>query len=144
MNIKVKKVDKKAKLPQRFSSGAAGYDLFARIDKSIFIEPNKVQLVSTGLAMEIEKGYEVQIRPRSGLALKHQIGILNSPGTIDSDYRGEVKIILFNFGSEPFEITDEMRVAQMVVAKYEVANIELVTDLSESERGDGGFGHSGK
>lgn len=99
-------------------------------------------MVPTGLAIAIETGYEVQIRPRSGLALKNQIGVLNSPGTIDPDYRGEVKIILFNFGTEPFEITHGMRIAQMVVAKYENPAWEVVESLTDTVRGVGGFGHT--
>ncbi|MFA7058115.1 MAG: dUTP diphosphatase [Candidatus Cloacimonadales bacterium] len=142
MKIEVKKLDKTAELPQKFSEHAAGYDVRACLKEPLIIEPNKVILVPTGLAIAIETGYEVQIRPRSGLALKSQIGVLNSPGTIDPDYRGEVKIILFNFGTEPFEITHGMRIAQMVVAKYENPEWEVVESLSDTVRGVGGFGHT--
>lgn len=142
MKIEVKKLNAEAELPQKFSEHAAGYDVRACIEKSMIIEPNKLVLVPTGLSLAIETGYEVQIRPRSGLALKNNIGVLNSPGTIDSDYRGEVKIILFNFGSEPFEVTNGMRIAQMVVAKYENPDWVVVNNLSETVRGIGGFGHT--
>lgn len=142
MKIEVKKLDEAAELPQRFSEHAAGYDIRACIKEPMIIEPNKLVLVPTGLSIAIETGYEVQIRPRSGLALKNQIGVLNSPGTIDSDYRGEVKVILFNFGSEPFEITNGMRIAQMVVAKYESPDWVIVDKLSDTVRGIGGFGHT--
>lgn len=142
MKIEVKKLDEAAELPQKFSEHAAGYDIRACIKEPMIIEPNKLVLVPTGLSIAIETGYEVQIRPRSGLALKNQIGVLNSPGTIDSDYRGEVKVILFNFGSESFEITNGMRIAQMVVAKYESPDWVVVDNLSDTVRGIGGFGHT--
>ena len=105
--------------------------------------PKETKLIGTGLFFEIPNGLEVQIRPRSGLAVKNLITVLNSPGTIDADYRGEVKVILINHGLEMFEIEDKMRIAQMVVSKYEEVNFELVSDLSESERGSGGFGSTG-
>lgn len=142
MKIEVKKLDEAAELPQKFSEHAAGYDIRACIKEPMIIEPNKLVLVPTGLSIAIETGYEVQIRPRSGLALKNQIGVLNSPGTIDSDYRGEVKVILFNFGLESFEITNGMRIAQMVVAKYESPDWVVVDNLSDTVRGIGGFGHT--
>lgn len=142
MKIQVKKLNSQAELPKRYSDHAAGYDVCACLNQALVVEPNTVVLVPTGLAIAIEPGYEVQVRPRSGLALKHQIGVLNSPGTIDPDYRGEVKVILFNFGKEDFIITHGMRIAQLVISKYESPEWETVDDLSETVRGQGGFGHT--
>ena len=121
---------------------SSGFDLYADGDE-IIIQPKDVALVSTGISLEIPPGYEAQVRPRSGLAIKHKIGILNSPGTIDADYRGEVKVILFNFGKEPFVVTRDMRIAQMVIARVE--HVELIESnfLEKTERNDGGFGHTG-
>ena len=109
----------------------------------VSILPKETKLIGTGLFFEIPNGLEVQIRPRSGLAVKNFITVLNSPGTIDADYRGEIKVILINHGSKMFEIEDKMRIAQMVVSKYEKVNFELVSHLNESERGSGGFGSTG-
>ncbi len=142
MKIEVKRIHKNASLPQRYSEHAAGYDICACLDKNIIIEPKSLVLVPTGLAIAIEPGYEVQVRPRSGLALKHQIGVLNSPGTIDPDYRGEVKVILYNFSNEHFTVTNGMRIAQMVISKYEEPVWDIVDELSETLRGQGGFGHT--
>ncbi len=142
MRIEIKKLNAKAIMPKRYSEHAAGYDICACLDKNIIVDPNSLVLIPTGLAIAIESGYEVQVRPRSGLALKHQIGVLNSPGTIDPDYRGEVKVILYNFGNEHFTVTDGMRIAQMVISKYEEPQWEIVEDLSETVRGQGGFGHT--
>lgn len=142
MKIEVKRLNSGAIMPKKYSDHAAGYDICACLEEPIVVEPNSVVLVSTGLAIAIEPGYEVQIRPRSGLALKNQIGVLNSPGTIDPDYRGEVKVILFNFGKEDFTITHNMRIAQMVISKYENPVWNEVQDLSETVRGTGGFGHT--
>lgn len=142
MKIEVKRLVDQASLPQKYSEHAAGYDICACLDTPLVVEPNTVVLVPTGLSIAIEAGYEVQIRPRSGLALKNQIGVLNSPGTIDPDYRGEVKIILFNFGKEHFTVTHGMRVAQMVISKYENPVWDEVDELSETDRGAGGFGHT--
>lgn len=142
MKIQVKKLNSQAELPKRYSDHAAGYDVCACLNQALVVEPNTVVLVPTGLAIAIEPGYEVQVRPRSGLALKHQIGVLNSPGTIDPDYRGEVKVILFNFGKEDFIITHGMRIAQLVISKYESPEWQTVDDLSETVRGQGGFGHT--
>lgn len=142
MKIEVKRLNPQAIMPRKYSEHAAGYDICACLEKPIVVEPSTLVLVSTGLAIAIEAGYEVQIRPRSGLALKNQIGVLNSPGTIDPDYRGEVKIILFNFGKEHFTITHGMRIAQMVISKYENPTWTEVEELSETGRGQGGFGHT--
>ncbi len=129
-------------LPSYATEGASGLDLRSALE--IVIPAGETVLVPTGLIFEIPAGYEGQVRPRSGLAAKHQVGILNSPGTIDSDYRGEVKVILTNFGKEDFTIHRGDRIAQMVFAPIVRARIELVDSLKETERGAGGFGHTGK
>src|SRR4030066_204653 len=131
-------------IPSYATSGSAGMDVRAAVKDEIIIEPNSITLVPTNLSVEIPKGYEIQVRPRSGLAANHSIGILNAPGTIDSDYRGEVKIILMNFGKENFKISAGDRIAQLIVSKIYNAKIEEVDDLNSSKRGDGGFGHTGK
>ncbi len=142
MIIQIKKLNEKALLPKRYSEHAAGYDICACLDKDMTLAPKSIALIPTGLAIAIDEGYEVQVRPRSGLALKHQIGVLNSPGTIDPDYRGEVKVILYNFSDENFTISNKMRIAQIVVSKYESPDWVLVEELSETGRGQGGFGHT--
>ena len=130
-------------IPQYATEGSAGVDLCAAVDGEIQIQPHETSLIPTGFAIELPLGYEAQIRPRSGLALKHQVGILNSPGTIDSDYRGEVKIILSNFGKEPFTIRRGDRIAQMVVGRCTRVEWEEVTKVNDTARGAGGFGHTG-
>jgi dUTP pyrophosphatase len=142
INIKFKKLTKTAHTPQKMTAHSSGYDLYADVDE-ISIQPKDVALISTGISLEIPPGYEAQIRPRSGLAIKNKIGILNSPGTIDADYRGEVKVILFNFGNEPFIVRRDMRIAQMVFSRVEHAELEESASLEETERDDGGFGHTG-
>lgn len=140
----VKVVNKsKHKLPHYSTIASAGMDLRANIDESISLKPLERGIVKTGIFMEIPIGYEAQIRPRSGLAFKKGITVLNSPGTIDSDYRGEVGVILVNLSSEEFVIEDGERVAQMVIAKHEQANWEEVEILEETDRGIGGFGSTG-
>ena len=142
--IKVKKINDNVTLPTYETSSSAGMDIRAFLPNGkVIILPKETKLIGTGLFFEIPNGLEVQIRPRSGLAVKNCITVLNSPGTIDADYRGEIKVILINHGSKMFEIVDKMRIAQMVVSKYEKVNFELVSDLSESERGSGGFGSTG-
>jgi dUTP pyrophosphatase len=131
-------------LPEYSTSGSSGMDVRAAIDDEMIIEKGKVVLVPTNLRAEIPTGYELQVRPRSGLAAKNGIGVLNSPGTIDSDYRGEIKIILFNFGEDNFVIKRGDRIAQLVLSKVYNANLILSDDLNESRRGSGGFGHTGK
>lgn len=131
-------------LPDYATEGSAGMDIRAAVKDELIIEPGKVALVPTNLSVEIPKGYEIQVRPRSGLAANHSIGILNSPGTIDSDYRGEVKIILMNFGNQPFAIHRGDRIAQLVVSKVYSARIVETENLNSSKRGEGGFGHTGK
>lgn len=131
-------------LPEHATTGSAGADLIAAIDSPILLSPHKRVLVSTGIAISLPCGYEAQIRPRSGLALKHGITVLNTPGTIDSDYRGEIKVILINLGDETFVIERGMRVAQMVIAKYEKAEFCLCSHpLDETQRSSGGFGSTG-
>ena len=130
-------------LPSYATEGSAGMDICAAVEKDVEIQPDETLLIPTGFIIELPKSYEAQVRPRSGLAIKHNIGILNSPGTIDSDYRGEVKIILTNFGKKPFVIHRGDRIAQMIVAKYERVQWEEASSLAESVRGDGGFGHTG-
>ena len=132
-------------IPQRMTPGSSGCDISAAIEDSITIQPGERVLVPTGFCFEIPKGYEVQVRPRSGLAWKHGLAILNSPGTIDSDYRGEVKVILANLSKEPFTLTRGERIAQVVpIAVAANLNFEENISLSETERGSGGFGHTGK
>lgn len=143
--MEVKILNKSAfELPQYATIHSAGMDLKANIPESITIEPLKRVLVPTGLHIELPEGYEAQIRPRSGLAVKHGIGLINSPGTIDTDYRGEIKIILVNLSDQPFVLTPGERIAQMVVAKFERVDWVIADKLGESERGEGGFGSTGK
>ncbi len=130
-------------LPQYMSDHAAGMDLCAAIDEDVIVAPGDVKLVPCGFYMALPVGYEAQVRPRSGLALRHGLTLPNSPGTIDADYRGEVCVILGNIGSEPVTITRNMRIAQMVIARALQAKIEVVTELSDTVRGEGGFGHTG-
>lgn len=130
-------------LPQYASVGSAGLDLRAYLSEPIILKPLERIAVPTGLFIELPTGYEAQIRPRSGLAIKSGITILNSPGTIDSDYRGEIKAILINLSNEEFVINNGDRICQMVIAQHEQAQFQLVSTLSETDRGEGGFGHSG-
>jgi dUTP pyrophosphatase len=130
-------------LPEYSTEGSSGLDIRAAVENEMIIEKGKVGMVPTNLRVEIPVGYEIQIRPRSGLAAKNGIGVLNSPGTIDSDYRGEIKIILFNFGNEDFIIKRSDRIAQMILSKVYRADLILTDDLKESKRGSGGFGHTG-
>lgn len=131
-------------LPQYATSQSAGVDLRANLDEPITLQPGERCLVPTGLRIALPAGVEAQVRPRSGLALKHGITVLNTPGTIDADYRGLIGVILINLGQQPFVINDGERIAQMVIARHEQAEWQLVETLSETERGEGGFGHSGK
>lgn len=130
-------------LPQYATPQSAGLDLRANLEKPITLRPMQRCLVPTGLYIALPPGYEAQVRPRSGLALKHGIGVLNAPGTIDADYRGEIGVILINLGQESFVVDDGERIAQMVIARHEVAQWEIAETLDETERGNGGFGHSG-
>ena len=134
---------KGAVIPQYKTSGAAGADLCALLENSLTIASGKTAIVPTGLFFEIPDGYEIQIRPRSGLAAKNGVTVLNTPGTIDSDYRGEIKIILINLGDEDFVINNGDRIAQMIVAPVTQVDFSIVENLSETERGTGGFGSTG-
>lgn len=147
IEIKIKRLSEEFSdipLPAYATEGSAGMDIRAAVKDELIIEPGKVVLVPTNLSVEIPKGFEIQVRPRSGLAANHLIGILNSPGTIDSDYRGEVKIILMNFDDKPFTIHRGDRIAQLIVSKVYSAKIVETEYLNSSSRGDGGFGHTGK
>lgn len=130
-------------IPEYASQGAAGADVRAKLEHPLIIEPRKSALIPTGLRFEIPFGYEIQVRPRSGLAAKHQVTVLNTPGTIDSDYRGELHIILINHGEEPFVVQPGMRVAQIVLAPVLQARFVKVEALTATRRGSGGFGHTG-
>ena len=130
-------------LPRYMSEAAAGMDVCAAVDEPLVLEPGDIQLVPTGLQVAVPPGYEVQVRPRSGLALKHGLTVVNAPGTIDADYRGEVGVIVGNIGRQPFTITRGMRIAQLVVAAVARADVHEVDELPETGRGEGGFGHSG-
>ena len=130
-------------LPQYATPQSAGVDLRANIESPIELRPMERRLVPTGLFMALPPGYEAQVRPRSGLAIKHGITVLNTPGTIDADYRGEVCVILVNLSNEPFLIADGERIAQMVIARHEQGQFEEVDALGETERGTGGYGHTG-
>jgi len=144
--IKIKRLsgkDAAKRLPMRATGASAGFDLRASNDKDIVIEPMKRALVPTGLVMELPQGYEAQIRPRSGLALKYGITLLNSPGTIDSDYRGEIKVLLINLGQEPFRVRKGDRIAQMVISRYVECDLRDAARLSATGRKSGGFGHTG-
>ncbi len=132
-----------ASAPEYSSAGSAGADLRARLDRPVIVKPGERALISTGLRIEVPPGWEAQVRPRSGLAARHGVTVLNSPGTIDSDYRGDVKIILANLGGEPFEISDGDRVAQLVLAPVARARFVRAAELSASDRGEGGFGSTG-
>ncbi len=130
-------------LPKYATEHSAGMDLEAAIDQPLTLKPGERALVPTGLAIALPEGYEAQVRPRSGLAAKNGVTVLNSPGTIDADYRGEIKVILANLGTEPFTIERGMRVAQMVIAQYSRVNWSVVDQLDETARGEGGFGSTG-
>lgn len=145
--IKIKRLDESfadIPLPSYSTEGSAGMDIRAAVNDNIILPAGGFTMVSTNLSVEIPEGYEIQVRPRSGLAARNGIGVLNSPGTIDSDYRGEVKIILFNFSKEDFKITRGERIAQLVVSKVYHADISESDELNESIRGEGGFGHTGR
>ena len=144
VKVLVKKLKPSVKLPSYKTNGASGMDLMAYIDKSIELKPGESCLIPTGLSVAFPKEYEIQIRPRSGLAAKNNISVLNTPGTIDSDYRGELKIILFNHGNENFVINDNDRVAQMVLTPIIKMELEEVNELPVSVRGVGGFDSTGK
>ena len=142
--VLIKKLNSKVELPDYKTNGASGMDLMAFIEEPIRISPNSLYVVPTGLSIAFSKDYEVQIRPRSGLAAKNSITVLNTPGTIDSDYRGEIKIIIFNHGKEDFLINNKDRVAQMVLTPVVKMEFEETDNLPDTLRGEGGFGSTGK
>ena len=144
--MEVRIISKSGQLPSYETEGAAGMDIRAYFEdgEGITLLPGERALVPTGLFIELPCGYEAQIRGRSGLAIRNGIGLVNGVGTIDADYRGEIKVILINWGSEPFEINSGDRIAQMVISSYERVNFSVVTVLGDTERGSGGFGHTGK
>lgn len=145
VRIEIQAVEgKKPKLPEYQTGGSAGADLFACMDDPIAIASGETEAVPAGFRMAIPEGYEAQIRPRSGLGLKHNISLINAPGTIDSDYRGEVKILLTNFGRDVFVVEPYQRIAQMVIAPVIRGRFEFCRELPESARGSGGFGHTGE
>ncbi len=141
MNVKIVNTSKYS-LPSYQTANSAGMDLYANIDNSLIIKSLERIIIPTGIFIELPNGFEAQIRPRSGLALKNGVTVLNSPGTIDSDYRGEIKVILINLSNEHFEISAGMRIAQMIIAKYEKIEWTEVKTLSETLRSSGGFGHT--
>ncbi len=143
LKVKIVRLNKQASLPVYATAHAAGMDISACIEAPIAIEPSTTALIPSGFALELPEGYEAQLRPRSGLALRSMISLPNTPATIDADYRGEVKVILINYGKEPFIVRHGDRIAQMVVARVEQVRFEEVEELGSTVRGEGGFGHTG-
>ena len=143
IEILIKRLSKEVSLPKYETLGSSGMDIAANINANIIIDPGKTAIIPTGLALSIPKGFEVQIRPRSGLAAKQKISVLNTPGTIDADYRGEIKVILINLGRDSFKVEKGIRIAQMVVSPVIQAQLKEVNDLDETVRGKGGFGSTG-
>ena len=143
MKVLIKKLCENATIPEYKTLGSSGFDISACIEENIILAPQSVTMVKTGLSLELPEGFEAQVRSRSGLALKNGVFVLNSPGTIDNDYRGEICVILANFSTEPFAIEHGMRIAQVIIAKYEQFRLEFVQELTETQRGSGGFGSTG-
>jgi dUTP pyrophosphatase len=146
VTVKIHRIDKSAdgiELPGYATEGSAGMDIRAAVNSDVVLEPGELKMIPTGFVIELPQGYEAQIRPRSGLAARHAIGVLNAPGTIDSDYRGEVKILVMNFGKDRFTVRRGDRIAQMIVAPYTRVSWDEVDKLNETDRGSGGFGHTG-
>jgi dUTP pyrophosphatase len=141
--ILIKRLSKKVILPKYETVGSSGMDLAACINETIIIQPNNKVIIPTGISLSIPKGFEIQIRPRSGLAAKNTLTVLNTPGTIDSDYRGEIKVIIINLGITEFKVEDKLRIAQMVLCPVIKAEFEEVDDLNMTTRGEGGFGSTG-
>ncbi len=144
VKVLIKKLDSAVKLPEYKSKGASGMDLVAFIKETINIKPKQSYLISTGLSVAFPNEYEIQIRPRSGLAAKNNVSVLNTPGTIDSDYRGEIKVIIYNHGEKDFIVNNGDRIAQMVLSPIMKIELEETSDLTETIRGEGGFGSTGK
>lgn len=143
VKILIKRLSSKVTMPQYKTIGSSGMDIAAFIDNEILIKPSEKKIIPTGIKLKIPKGYEVQIRPRSGLAANNDITVLNTPGTIDSDYRGEIKVILFNHGKNIFKVENGLRIAQMVLCPVIEAKLSEVEIIDETERGEGGFGSTG-
>ena len=144
VKLRFKKLENfRGELPAYATAGASGMDVRALLDQAVILQPGERTLIPTGLSLEIPYGFEVQVRPRSGLAIKRGLGLVNSPGTIDADYRGELKIIVINLGQEPIELQDQERIAQLVVCPVIQAQVEEAFDLEDTERGAGGFGSTG-
>ena len=143
VKILIKRLSSKVTMPQYKTIGSSGMDIAAFLDNEILIKPSEKKIIPTGVKLKIPKGYEVQIRPRSGLAANNDITVLNTPGTIDSDYRGEIKVILFNHGKNIFKVENGLRIAQMVLCPVIEAKLSEVEIIDETERGDGGFGSTG-
>jgi len=143
MDVKVKRLNPKALLPAYQTEHAAAMDVHACLDAAMTLQPLERAMVPTGLAFEIPEGYEMQVRARSGLSIKHGLTMVNGVGTIDADYRGELHILMINLGQEPFVIEPDMRVAQLLVTRYEKVSLQLTETLSETDRGEGGFGSTG-
>ena len=144
VKVLIKKLHPTVKLPIYKTDGASGMDLMAFIKETIIVKPKTSSLIPTGLSVAFEKDYEIQIRPRSGLAIKNNISVLNTPGTIDSDYRGEIKVIIYNHGDNEFIVNNDDRIAQMVLTPIIKMNLEETNNLPETIRGEGGFGSTGK
>lgn len=144
MNINISKLRENAIIPQYQTTGAAGMDVHACIDAPVVLAPGERRMIPSGFAIALPEGYEAQLRARSGLSIKHGISMINGVGTIDADYRGEVGVLLVNLGQEPFEVTPDMRIAQMVIARYERVTWEEVDALDSTSRGVGGFGSTGR
>jgi dUTP pyrophosphatase len=143
LKVKRLKHNKDIPLPAYESEGSSGLDIRAAVEESVVLMPGRIRLIPTGLAISVPSGFEAQIRPRSGLALRHGIGMVNSPGTIDADYRGEIGLVLINWGGRPFTINRGDRIAQMVISRVTRADVAEVDNLDETPRGSGGFGHTG-
>tara|TARA_E500000081_G_C5939483_1_gene264324 strand:+ start:145 stop:585 length:441 start_codon:yes stop_codon:yes gene_type:complete len=141
--ILIKRLSKRVPLPKYETSGSSGMDLVANIEKNVEIQPQKTEIIPTGLTVSIPENFEIQIRPRSGLAAKNQISVLNTPGTVDADYRGEIKVILINLGKKSFVVEKGLRIAQMVLCPIAKADIKEVEILDKTKRGSGGFGSTG-
>lgn len=144
LTIKQTEDGKDLPLPSYMTEGAAGMDLYAKLTSPVSLAKGQIKVIPTGICIALPAGYEAQIRPRSGLAAKYGIGIVNSPGTIDSDYRGEIKIIMINYGEESFTINRADRIAQMVINKIEIVELKIAEILETTKRDDGGFGHTGQ
>ncbi len=144
MKLAFTRLSPSATVPQRMTEHASGFDLFADITEPVNLQAGDIVAVPTGIAMQIPQGYEGQVRPRSGLALKHGVSVLNSPGTIDADYRGEIKVILINMGKDTFSIEAKMRIAQLVICPVAIPELVESDTLDASERQSGGFGHTGQ